>query len=206
MMPEKTKKAFLEIEENDCASKKIVDLLNESITSKNPTKRELKTFPLKPPELLSRIANFLPQIALDNKELEKKDVKSIDIENVEGAEKIIEMNLGLGIFEQIKKPSECDIIINPKESTFDNSIKPKIIMNDNETKNGRGELSNEISQKSNSYIIFKDDLDDENLESSNIIMDIQSSLNCKKKPKIIVLDDNQSNEVKETMSLGSNAK
>ncbi|CAB5192694.1 unnamed protein product [Rhizophagus irregularis] len=201
-----TKKAFLEIEENDCASKKIVDLLNESITSKNPTKRELKTFPLKPPELLSRIANFLPQIALDNKELEKKDVKSIDIENVEGAEKIIEMNLGLGIFEQIKKPSECDIIINPKESTFDNSTKPKIIMNDNETKNGRGELSNEISQKSNSYIIFKDDLDDENLESSNIIMDIQSSLNCKKKPKIIVLDDNQSNEVKETMSLGSNAK
>ncbi|EXX79561.1 hypothetical protein RirG_004370 [Rhizophagus irregularis DAOM 197198w] len=87
MMPEKTKKAFLEIEENDCASKKIVDLLNESITSKNPTKRELKTFPLKPPELLSRIANFLPQIALDNKELEKKDVKSIDIENVEGAER-----------------------------------------------------------------------------------------------------------------------
>lgn len=184
--------------------------------------------------MLSRIANFLPQIALDNKELEKKDVKSIDIENVEGAEKIIEMviytlnsfvykvylsncfnhinndyifkNLGLGIFEQIKKPSECDIIINPKESTFDNSTKPKIIMSDNETKNGRGELSNEISQKSNSYIIFKDDLDDENLESSNIIMDIQSSLNCKKKPKIIVLDDNQSNEVKETMSLGSNAK
>jgi hypothetical protein len=41
--------------------------------------------------VLSRIANFLPQIALDNKELEKKDAKSIDIENVEGVEKIIEM-------------------------------------------------------------------------------------------------------------------
>lgn len=180
--------------------------------------------------MLSRIANFLPQIALDNKKLEKKDVKSIDIENVEGAERIIEMviytlnssvyvnlsncfnhinndyifkNLGLGIFEQIKEPSECDIIINPKESTCDNSTKPKIIMSDNETKNGGGELLNEISQKSKSYIIFKDDLDDENLESSNIIMNIQSSLNCKKKPKIVVLDDNQS---KEMMSLDSNAK
>jgi hypothetical protein len=76
-------------------------------------------------------------------------------------------------------------------------------MSDNETKNGRSELSNKISQKSKPYIIFKDDLDDENLESSNIIMNIQSSLNCKKKPKIIVLDDNQS---KDTMNLSSDVK
>jgi len=54
-----------------------------------------------------------------------------------------------------------------------------------------------ILQKS---IIFKDDSDDENSESSNIIMNLQS-LNCKK-PKIIILDDNQNNEVKETMNLG----
>ncbi|GES96607.1 hypothetical protein RCL_jg14627.t1 [Rhizophagus clarus] len=190
MIHEKTKQAFLEIEENESDPKKIVDLLNDCITSKNSTKKELKTFPLKPPELLSRIADFLPQIALDNKELEKKDVRSIDIENVEGAERIIEMNLGLGIFEQTK---ELDIIINPKESTFDNS-KPKIIINDNEIKSEREELSDKISQKSKSYIVFKDDLDDEDLESSNIIMNIQSSLNCNKKPKIIVLDDNQSND------------
>jgi len=167
-------------------------LLNvyKNITSGEPTKKnEINTFPLKPPEnLLSRIANFLPQIALDNKELAKKDVRSIDIENVEGTERVIEMNLGLGIFEQTKKPSECDIIINPKESNFEIN---------NETKNGRGELSNEILQKS---IIFKDDSDDENSESSNIIMNLQS-LNCKK-PKIIILDDNQNNEVKETMNLG----
>ncbi|GES79547.1 hypothetical protein RCL_jg23274.t1 [Rhizophagus clarus] len=177
MIHEKTKQAFLEIEENESTPKKIVDLLNDYFS----------------PELLSRIANFLPQIALDNKELEKKDVRSIDIENVEGAERIIEMNLGLGIFEQTK---ELDIIINPKESTFDNS-KPKIIINDNEIKSERGELSDKISQKSKSYIVFKDDLDDEDLESYNIIMNIQSSLNCNKKPKIIVLDDNQSNEVRD---------
>ena len=58
------------------------------------------------------------------------------------------------LLKYYKKPSEYDIIMNPKESTFDNS---KIIMVDNETKNGRGELSDEILQKSKSDIIFKDD-------------------------------------------------
>jgi len=41
--------------------------------------------------VISRITNFLPLIASDNKELVKKDVKSIRIENVEGTERIIEM-------------------------------------------------------------------------------------------------------------------
>jgi len=38
--------------------------------------------------------------------------------------------LGLGVFEQMKEPSESDIIMNPKESTFNNSTKPRIIMVD----------------------------------------------------------------------------
>ncbi|CAG8737846.1 1158_t:CDS:2, partial [Funneliformis caledonium] len=35
-------------------------------------------------------------------------------------------NLGLGVFEQIKEPSECDIIMDPKGATSNNSTKPKI--------------------------------------------------------------------------------
>ncbi|RIA95942.1 hypothetical protein C1645_816089 [Glomus cerebriforme] len=200
MSEKKIKRAFLEIEEDERTSKqRIISLLNgHKNTSEISTKKiGLKTFPLKPPEhLLSRIANFLPQIASDNKELVKKDIKSIDIENVEGTERIIEMNLDLGIFE-INKPSERNIIINPKELVFDNSVKPKNIVIDMETKNESG--GDENLQKLESHILFKDN--DENSESYNIIMDIKS-LN-RKKPKIIVLDDNQSNDIKKTMNLGS---
>ncbi len=63
-----------------------------------------------------------------------------------------------------------------------------------ETKNGEtlNEFfmkGNKTSKESKSQIIFRDDFDD---ESSNIIMNTQS-LDHKKNPKIIVLDNNQSN-------------
>ncbi|CAG8722306.1 15921_t:CDS:2, partial [Funneliformis caledonium] len=199
-MPENnTKRVFLEIEDDENASKqRIASLINdcgENVT-KDITKSELKTFPLKRSEdLISRISDFLPKIASDNKELVKKVAKDINIEVVEGKERIIEMNLGLGVFEQIKVPSECDIIMDPKGATSNNSTKPKIIMMDNGTSNI--EAINELfmkdvksykkTKRSKSPLIFKDD--DEDQEFSNIIMNSHSLDH--KKPNIIVLDNNQ---------------
>ncbi|KZT71154.1 hypothetical protein DAEQUDRAFT_724525 [Daedalea quercina L-15889] len=60
--------------------------------------------PLEPnSELLSRVQAFLPQLAESNAELADRvqnDPSSVDIENVTGDEAYIEMNLGLGVFEQ----------------------------------------------------------------------------------------------------------
>ncbi|CAI2180775.1 17645_t:CDS:2 [Funneliformis geosporum] len=136
-MPENTMIEFLEIENDENSSKqRIASLINkcDGNFTMNINKSELKTFPLKPPENSS-----------DNKELVKKVAKDINIENVEGTERIIEMNLGLGVFEQIKEPLKYDIIMDPKGSTSNTSTKPKIIMVDNETKNGAA--INELSQK-----------------------------------------------------------
>ncbi|CAG8785806.1 16342_t:CDS:2, partial [Racocetra persica] len=85
---------------------------------------KLKTFPLKPPtDLYSRVNEFLPRIASTNKQLVKKDPTSINIEHIEdGTEYVIEWDLGVGVFEYQKEPSEDDIIIGssskPKGITF----------------------------------------------------------------------------------------
>ncbi|KAJ6627833.1 hypothetical protein B0H10DRAFT_1940819 [Mycena sp. CBHHK59/15] len=53
-------------------------------------------------ELLARVKTFLPQLEASNAELEQKvamNPRSVDIENVEGDERYIQMNLGLGVFE-----------------------------------------------------------------------------------------------------------
>ncbi|KAF5375701.1 hypothetical protein D9615_009365 [Tricholomella constricta] len=57
-----------------------------------------------PSDLLSRVQAFLPELEASNAVLQQRlqdDPRSVDIENVEdGAEQYIEMNLGLGLFEQ----------------------------------------------------------------------------------------------------------
>ncbi|KAJ7100235.1 hypothetical protein B0H15DRAFT_513935 [Mycena belliarum] len=53
-------------------------------------------------ELLARVQEFLPQLQASNAQLAEmaaRDPRSVDIENVEGDEEVIEMNLGLGVFE-----------------------------------------------------------------------------------------------------------
>ncbi|KAJ6595818.1 hypothetical protein DFH09DRAFT_147836 [Mycena vulgaris] len=53
-------------------------------------------------DLLARVQAFLPEMQASNAALAEKaamDPRSVDIENVEGDEKIIQMNLGLGVFE-----------------------------------------------------------------------------------------------------------
>ncbi|KAI0699780.1 hypothetical protein C8T65DRAFT_659104 [Cerioporus squamosus] len=63
------------------------------------------TFAVQPPlQLLSRVQAFLPELAASNADLlrrAKEDPTSVDIENVnEEDPQYIEMNLGLGVFEQ----------------------------------------------------------------------------------------------------------
>jgi hypothetical protein len=54
-----------------------------------------------PTELLARVQQFLPQIEQSNAELLHRDPRSIDMEHIEETdERIIQMNLGLGVFEQ----------------------------------------------------------------------------------------------------------
>ncbi|KAJ2961072.1 hypothetical protein NQZ79_g3575 [Umbelopsis isabellina] len=84
-----------------------------------------KTFKVAPQsDLLSRLHTFLPEIESANRQLNElvsQDPKKVDIENVEEDDQYIEMNLGLGVFEE-KKPSDSDdesdvsvsdIIVNP---------------------------------------------------------------------------------------------
>ncbi|KAK9727652.1 hypothetical protein K7432_001682 [Basidiobolus ranarum] len=81
---------------------------------------EKKTFKMSPPSsLLSRLQDFLPQIAEANQKLQtqiEQDPSSVDIENVDDEEGYIEMNLGLGVFEEKNEDSEESIIINPKDN------------------------------------------------------------------------------------------
>ncbi|KAJ7634842.1 hypothetical protein FB45DRAFT_475524 [Roridomyces roridus] len=54
-------------------------------------------------ELLARVRAFLPEMEASNAELATRaavDPRSIDIENVEGDEEVIQMKLGLGVFEE----------------------------------------------------------------------------------------------------------
>ncbi|KAJ7108502.1 hypothetical protein C8R44DRAFT_802876 [Mycena epipterygia] len=62
-------------------------------------------------ELLARVQAFLPQLEASNAALAEKvamDPRSVDIENVEGDDKVIQMNLGLGVFEDRTGKEESD--------------------------------------------------------------------------------------------------
>ncbi|KAK7044680.1 hypothetical protein R3P38DRAFT_2880146 [Favolaschia claudopus] len=50
-------------------------------------------------DLLARVQAFLPQIESSNAALSTQDPRTLDIENTEGDDKVIQMKLGLGVFE-----------------------------------------------------------------------------------------------------------
>ncbi|KAH9040277.1 hypothetical protein EDB83DRAFT_2411068 [Lactarius deliciosus] len=88
----------------------ILERLNGDGPSETPTEPshlsfdfgDRRTFGVDPPtELLSRVQQFLPQLEQSNAELAHRDPQSIDIEHIEETdERVIQMNLGLGVFEQ----------------------------------------------------------------------------------------------------------
>ncbi|KAF8972147.1 hypothetical protein BDZ97DRAFT_1752749 [Flammula alnicola] len=85
------------------------------------------TFPVKPPtELLSRVHAFLPQLEASNALLSQRaqeDPDSINIEHIpEGMTEYIEMNLGLGVFEdrsarQDQKTEDSEMSTSSSESS-----------------------------------------------------------------------------------------
>ncbi|KAF8068644.1 hypothetical protein FPV67DRAFT_1668715 [Lyophyllum atratum] len=67
-----------------------------------PTERS-KPQAMPPSDLLSRVQAFLPTLEASNAVLQQQfqnDPSSVDIEHIEETEQYIEMNLGLGVFEQ----------------------------------------------------------------------------------------------------------
>ena len=66
-----------------------------------------KIAPIKSSEVLSRAAAFLPQLAASNRAILQKRPDDVNIEILNGQEdRVIEMKLGLGVFEE--KSSERD--------------------------------------------------------------------------------------------------
>ena len=59
--------------------------------------------------LMERLKDFMPKMEKSMVEMEQKRItgtlKALDAENVEGEERVIEMNLGLGVLEEKKPPS-----------------------------------------------------------------------------------------------------
>ncbi|CAL1693839.1 unnamed protein product [Somion occarium] len=92
-----------------------------------------KTFAVEPPsELLCRLQSFLPELAASNAELvhrAREDPRSVDIENVEDESRYIEMNLGLGVFEDHSKthPQTTDSEMSEDDSSDSDTSSVDII-------------------------------------------------------------------------------
>ncbi|PPQ78594.1 hypothetical protein CVT24_002740 [Panaeolus cyanescens] len=112
----------LEIEDEEARQARIqsfLEKLNASSSHTNPLSSSSPpqfdfgnrmTYPVEPPtDLLSRVQAFLPQLEASNNDLAQKakaDPSSIDIEHIsDDMEQYIEMNLGLGVFEDRSKRS-----------------------------------------------------------------------------------------------------
>ncbi|KDQ62986.1 hypothetical protein JAAARDRAFT_28979 [Jaapia argillacea MUCL 33604] len=110
--PRRIEGELLEVEDPETRQTRIQSLLenlNTSPSSAPPTGPprfdfgDRSTYQVDPPsELLNRVQSFLPQLASSNAELlarAREDPRSVDIENVRRGEGYIQMNLGLGVFE-----------------------------------------------------------------------------------------------------------
>lgn len=81
--------------------------INEKESTKPPAERILQRVPPKieliRSEVLSRAAAFLPQLAASNRAILQRNPEEINIEMLKGDEtEVIEMKLGLGVFEEKK--------------------------------------------------------------------------------------------------------
>ncbi|KAJ1933472.1 hypothetical protein FBU59_006016 [Linderina macrospora] len=110
--------------DKDAAPPSPSSLLNPSAETKPAETEERKTFRVQPPSgLLSRLQEFLPQIAVANQKLEEtvaEDPDKLNIENVgEDEPQYIEMDLGLGVFDMKPKKKEGadDIVIGTRRAS-----------------------------------------------------------------------------------------
>ncbi|PSR72591.1 hypothetical protein PHLCEN_2v11584 [Hermanssonia centrifuga] len=105
------------------------------------------TFLVEPPiELLSRVQAFLPQFAASNAEIAlraKDDPESVDIEKLGNESSYIQMNLGLGVFEERKtaagsSASDSDAEMHDSETSAPSSFSDSSLRSDSETSEDSG--------------------------------------------------------------------
>ncbi|KAH6910937.1 hypothetical protein BKA70DRAFT_1268951 [Coprinopsis sp. MPI-PUGE-AT-0042] len=167
MAPEK-----LDIEEDEERQRRLQSLferINIPGSSAAPTQQagmpkfdfgDRNTFEVKPnTELLSRLQAFLPEMQASNEALLKRaaeDPDSIDIENItEGSEKVIEMDLGLGVFEERK---------GDKRSSSDTDEDSS--MSDSSSSASSSSSSSSSSSRSSSDDSIMDDVDGSQAQST----------------------------------------
>ena len=77
-----------------------------------------KIEPIKSSEVLSRVAAFLPQLAASNRDILQRRPEDVNIEILNGTEgQVIEMKLGLGVFEENRSESSDDSTDSSEEET-----------------------------------------------------------------------------------------
>ncbi|PIA16258.1 hypothetical protein COEREDRAFT_81456 [Coemansia reversa NRRL 1564] len=123
-------KSLLDIPDT-CADRAPVSslLFDNSSKQSDPDVCNRKTFRVEPPSnLLSRLNDFLPQIAKANKELKAAvacDPSKVDIENVSpDSTQYIEMDLGLGVFDMKPKKDAAynsDVVISARGNSDSDS-------------------------------------------------------------------------------------
>ncbi|CAL1693840.1 unnamed protein product [Somion occarium] len=160
-----------------------------------------KTFAVEPPsELLCRLQSFLPELAASNAELvhrAREDPRSVDIENVEDESRYIEMNLGLGVFEDHSKT-------HPQTTGNSTGTHPglDVDMSDDARTSSRSYGSTDSTSDSDSEM-SEDDSSDSDTSSVDIISDFASTISrpirplprrTTTRPAIIVLDDGNSKD------------
>ncbi|KAL4250262.1 hypothetical protein ABKN59_003104 [Abortiporus biennis] len=133
----------LEVEDDEGRQQRLHNVFMQLDKSKNTqTDQVTKSFdfgdrtpfPVAPPsELLSRVQAFLPELAASNVALARRaqeDPSSVDIEELGETQQYIQMNLGLGVFEQRGHESQ----------TSGNAFRSR---NDLDTEMGHEQMSND---------------------------------------------------------------
>lgn len=86
---------------------------------KNNSKYHKETFKVKPSSILEKVKTFLPEIEKSNKTLSKlsdQEKQGLNIEEVSGNDKVIEMNLALVDQDLLVSDNETDTDISTSES------------------------------------------------------------------------------------------
>jgi len=149
----------LDIEDEDARESRISSILSRLDTTSSPSKSS------QPPtsfhgkerqpqdidassDLLSRVQAFLPQLEASNKALLRRaqeDPSSVDIENVEDEENYIEMNLGLGVFEDRSKASTASNHESDSDSESSDTSSSSGSDSDSESSGGSSIIDSEVS-------------------------------------------------------------
>ncbi|KAJ8516148.1 hypothetical protein ONZ45_g6496 [Pleurotus djamor] len=216
------KSNMLDVEDDDARQRRIqiaLEKLNKSSSTSvspmpsfsfgfgsNPNPGQLP-LPTPPTELLSRVQAFLPQLEASNALLAQKmqdSPASVDIENItEGTTEYIEMNLGLGVFEQRLGGMQGDMDVDAEEAEFSSSSSSS----SSTPTSGPTTLRPPFASSTSSFTSSSSSSDDDNGDYDDYDSDASSeiitcfvpsrpirplprrSLNARPRPQIVVLGD-----------------